>query len=193
MHSQMSKSLRPHRVPVTTTLTLEPGREVGTSQPVCPELAMRICKSEAVRHNMFIKKTVLQNSDVSKDGPICHIELTLAKTWKFSDKDSDSSLQFPVQDLAAAAQVFLIANRAGENATERIDLCLRGEDGYTQLGCLGLFDLSYRQPATMKEGCIETLTLGTVVSYALDYLLMVDTSTHLKAKRKHYELSGDIP
>ena len=161
------------------------------SPQICPELAIRICKSEEARHNLFIKKTVLQNSDASKDGPTCHIELTApgSLTWKFSDKDSNSSLQFPIHDLASAAQIFLVANRAGENATERVDLCLRAEDGYTQLGCLGLFDLAYN-PTPMKEGSIETLTLETVLSVSLEYLLMVDASP---VKRKLSEMSAEIP
>ena len=187
------KTLRPtNRAPVTTGTvpTLEPGREIGASQQICPELAMSICKSDAVRQNLFIKKTVLKNSsDGSDEGPTCHIELTvasgLAKTWTFCDQDSNCSLQFPIQDLTAAAQIFLVANRAGDDATERLDLCYRAEDGCTQLGCLGLFDLAYH-PTTMKEGCTETLTLGTVISYAAEFLLMVDASP---LKRKHSDVS----
>ena len=173
------------------TPTLEEGREIGPSQQICPELAMRICKSDAVRQNLFIKKTVLKNADASKEGPTCHLELTVAsgvaKTWRFCDQDSNRSLQFPIQDLTAAAQIFLVANRAGDDATERLDLCHHAEDGCTQLGCLGLFDLAYH-PTTMKEGCTETLTLGTVLSVALEYLLMVDASP---VKRKHSEVSAD--
>ena len=191
---QRYSSLRPVRTALTTSLTLDEGREIGPSQQICPELAMRICKSDAVRQNLFIKKTVLKNSsDGSDEGPTCHIELTvasgLAKTWTFCDQDSNCSLQFPIQDLTAAAQIFLVANRAGLNATERLDLCLRAEDGYTQLGCLGLFDLAYN-PTPMKEGSIETLTLETVLSVSLEYLLMVDASP---VKRKLSEMSAEIP
>ena len=188
----------------TETLSLDQGRETNPSShqlTLSPEIAARIAKSDASRQKLFLKKTVLvQDPDSSKyntGSRTCHMELTLnvgrLPNWTFRDIDTGSSLHFPIQDLTATAQVFLVSNRTGENSTERVDLCLHVEGGCTEIGCLGMFELSYPLPATLQTGCVETLNIGTVLTYALEYLLMVDAAPlTAPLKRKHSDMSADL-
>ena len=111
----------------TETLSLDQGRETNPSShqlTLSPEIAARIAKSDASRQKLFLKKTVLvQDPDSSKyntGSRTCHMELTLnvgrLPNWTFRDIDTGSSLHFPIQDLTATAQVFLVSNRTGENS-----------------------------------------------------------------------------